>query len=175
MIWYRCFVHRHSTIPSDTRGISMIGGKNPNGRKLPNSRLWRENRKKWSSNSGTMNRSIDQTRRRSTPLSSSPNIAKPLHAGHLRSTLLGQFIATIHERFGHEVYRLNYLGDWGTQYGRRSLPRLLQNSAIVFVGRLAVGFVKFGSDEELNKHALKHLLDVTGAEESISSHDYTVV
>jgi arginyl-tRNA synthetase len=48
---------------------------------------------------------------------SSPNIAKPLHAGHLRSTLLGQFIATMHERFGHSVYRLNYLGDWGTQYG----------------------------------------------------------
>ncbi|CAF2411510.1 unnamed protein product [Rotaria sp. Silwood2] len=74
---------------------------------------------------------------------SSPNIAKPLHAGHLRSTLLGQFIATIHERFGHSVYRLNYLGDWGTQYGR-----------------LAVGFTKFGSDEELNKRPLMHLLDV---------------
>jgi arginyl-tRNA synthetase len=50
---------------------------------------------------------------------SSPNIAKPLHAGHLRSTLLGQFIATIHERFHHSVYRLNYLGDWGTQYGMK--------------------------------------------------------
>ncbi|CAF0888989.1 unnamed protein product [Rotaria sp. Silwood1] len=74
---------------------------------------------------------------------SSPNIAKPLHAGHLRSTLLGQFIATIHERFGHSVYRLNYLGDWGTQYGR-----------------LAVGFSKFGSYEELNKRPLMHLLDI---------------
>ncbi|CAM4769536.1 unnamed protein product [Rotaria magnacalcarata] len=74
---------------------------------------------------------------------SSPNIAKPLHAGHLRSTLVGQFISTIHERFGHSVYRLNYLGDWGTQYGL-----------------LAVGFSKFGSYDELNKHPLKHLLDV---------------
>ncbi|CAF0991269.1 unnamed protein product [Rotaria sordida] len=74
---------------------------------------------------------------------SSPNIAKPLHAGHLRSTLLGQFIANIHERFGHSVYRLNYLGDWGTQYGR-----------------LAIGFLKFGSYEELNKHPLMHLLDI---------------
>ncbi|UJR21269.1 hypothetical protein I4U23_024363 [Adineta vaga] len=74
---------------------------------------------------------------------SSPNIAKPLHAGHLRSTLLGQFISTIHERFQHSVYRLNYLGDWGTQYGR-----------------LAVGFEKFGSYDELNKQALRHLLDV---------------
>jgi arginyl-tRNA synthetase len=54
-------------------------------------------------------------------LFSSPNIAKPLHAGHLRSTLLGQFIATIHERFGHSVYRLNYLGDWGTQYGTKTM------------------------------------------------------
>ncbi|CAF0844032.1 unnamed protein product [Adineta ricciae] len=74
---------------------------------------------------------------------SSPNIAKPLHAGHLRSTLLGQFVSIIHERFQHRVYRLNYLGDWGTQYGR-----------------LAVGFERFGSYEELRQHALKHLLDV---------------
>lgn len=49
---------------------------------------------------------------------SSPNIAKPFHAGHLRSTIIGAVLSNFHEAFGWKVTRLNYLGDWGTQYGQ---------------------------------------------------------
>ncbi|XP_026474893.1 uncharacterized protein LOC113378558 [Ctenocephalides felis] len=47
---------------------------------------------------------------------SSPNIAKPFHVGHLRSTIIGSFIANLKSFLGHDVIRLNYLGDWGTQF-----------------------------------------------------------
>lgn len=48
---------------------------------------------------------------------SSPNIAKEMHVGHLRSTILGDIVANLLERLGHEVVRLNHVGDWGTQFG----------------------------------------------------------
>lgn len=48
---------------------------------------------------------------------SSPNIAKEMHVGHLRSTIIGDCIARILEFQGHKVLRLNHVGDWGTQFG----------------------------------------------------------
>ena len=49
---------------------------------------------------------------------SSPNIAKPFHIGHMRSTIIGHSLARIFELLGYRVVRLNYLGDWGTQFGK---------------------------------------------------------
>ncbi|MFO1258911.1 MAG: arginine--tRNA ligase [Gammaproteobacteria bacterium] len=48
---------------------------------------------------------------------SSPNIAKEMHVGHLRSTIIGDAIARLFEFFEYDVLRLNHLGDWGTQFG----------------------------------------------------------
>ncbi|KAL4251407.1 class-I aminoacyl-tRNA synthetase family protein [Abortiporus biennis] len=74
---------------------------------------------------------------------SSPNIAKSFHVGHLRSTIIGAFLANLYKACGWEVISLNYLGDWGTQFGM-----------------IAVGFEKYGSQEELEKDAIKHLFNV---------------
>jgi arginyl-tRNA synthetase len=75
---------------------------------------------------------------------SSPNIAKPFHAGHLRSTIIGAVIANLHEAMGWKVTRLNYLGDWGTQYGL-----------------LSIGFDRYGDEEELERNPIMHLFDVS--------------
>jgi len=49
---------------------------------------------------------------------SSPNIAKPMHIGHLRSTIIGDALANVYKTLGYDVIRWNYLGDWGTAFGR---------------------------------------------------------
>lgn len=48
---------------------------------------------------------------------SSPNIAKEMHVGHMRSTILGETICRILEETGHTTFRINHVGDWGTQFG----------------------------------------------------------
>ncbi len=48
---------------------------------------------------------------------SAPNTAKEMHVGHLRSTIIGDALARILEFLGHDVLRLNHIGDWGTQFG----------------------------------------------------------
>ncbi len=47
----------------------------------------------------------------------SPNVAKPMHVGHIRSTALGDALARVAKFLGHEVIRDNHVGDWGTQFG----------------------------------------------------------
>ena len=74
---------------------------------------------------------------------SSPNIAKEFQVGHLRSTIVGAFLSNLYESVGWEVVRMNYLGDWGRQYGL-----------------LAVGWQRYGNEEAFQHDPIAHLFDV---------------
>lgn len=74
---------------------------------------------------------------------SSPNIAKPFHVGHLRSTIIGHSLCGIFERRGYTVRRLNHLGDWGKQFGE-----------------VITGFKRWGDPAELEARPLHHLFEV---------------
>ncbi|KAI0392202.1 arginyl-tRNA synthetase [Xylariaceae sp. FL0594] len=74
---------------------------------------------------------------------SSPNIAKPFHAGHLRSTIIGGFLSNLYKYAGWDVVRINYLGDWGKQYGI-----------------LAVGYERYGNEEALSQDPINHLFEI---------------
>jgi arginyl-tRNA synthetase len=73
---------------------------------------------------------------------SSPNMAKEMHVGHLRSTIIGDCLARVLQFLGHDVLRLNHIGDWGTQFGmllaylKEACPQALQENDSVSLGDL---------------------------------------
>ena len=72
---------------------------------------------------------------------SSPNIAKPMHIGHLRSTIIGEALANLYEALGYKIIRWNYLGDWGTQFGK-----------------LIAAYKLWGEKKEIEKNPISALL-----------------
>ncbi len=88
---------------------------------------------------------------------SSPNIAKEMHVGHLRSTIIGDCIARVLEFQGHDVLRLNHVGDWGTQFGmlitylKEVAPEALTTANAIDLGDLVAFYKKakarFDEDE----------------------------
>ena len=74
---------------------------------------------------------------------SSPNIAKPMHVGHFRATIIGDALANIHKALGYKVIRWNYLGDWGVQFGK-----------------LTAAYKMWGDAKKLKAEPIKHLLEL---------------
>ena len=74
---------------------------------------------------------------------SSPNIAKPFHIGHLRSTVIGQSIKNIYKFCGYNCVGVNHLGDWGTQFGK-----------------LIVAYKKWGSKEDIESRGIDALTEI---------------
>lgn len=74
---------------------------------------------------------------------SSPNVAKKFHAGHLRSTIIGGSLSNLYERSGFDVVRMNYLGDWGRQYGL-----------------LACGWKRYGDEEVVQRDPIGCLYEI---------------
>lgn len=74
---------------------------------------------------------------------SSPNIAKPFHIGHLRTTVIGACLAKIYEFMGYDVIRINHLGDYGTQFGK-----------------MIEGYKRWGNEYDLTDDPIKKLMDI---------------
>ncbi|MFB6277215.1 MAG: arginine--tRNA ligase [Halothece sp.] len=109
---------------------------------------------------------------------SSPNIAKEMHVGHLRSTIIGDCIARILEFRGHDVLRLNHVGDWGTQFGmliaylREAYPEALTKADALALGDLVTLYreakKRFDEDEQFQKTAREEVVKLQkGAEDSV--------
>ncbi|MCL2931740.1 MAG: arginine--tRNA ligase [Trichodesmium sp. MAG_R03] len=108
---------------------------------------------------------------------SSPNIAKEMHVGHLRSTIIGDSLARVLEFQGHHVLRLNHVGDWGTQFGilisylREAFPEALKTANVLEIGDL-VAFYKqskkrFDEDKDFQKKSRQEVVNLqTGVEDS---------
>jgi arginyl-tRNA synthetase len=109
---------------------------------------------------------------------SSPNIAKEMHVGHLRSTIIGDAIARILEFRGYDVLRLNHVGDWGTQFGmliaylREAYPEALTTADALDLGDLVSLYkkakVRFDEDIEFKQTARQEVVNLqAGAEDSL--------
>ncbi|KAF2956496.1 arginine--tRNA ligase [Marinitoga sp. 38H-ov] len=90
---------------------------------------------------------------------SSPNIAKPMHIGHLRSTVIGDSIKRIYRYLGYEVIGDNHLGDWGTQFGKLIVAYRLwldkENYEKDPIGEMERIYVKFEQESEKNPDLLE--------------------
>ena len=73
---------------------------------------------------------------------SSPNIAKPFHIGHIRTTVIGNSIYKIFDFLGYDTVRINHLGDYGTQFGK-----------------MIVAYRRWGNEEDVRREPIKTLLD----------------
>jgi len=101
---------------------------------------------------------------------SSPNIAKQMHVGHLRSTIIGESLSRLLEFAGHDVLRLNHVGDWGTQFGmliahlEDEFPNY--NTVVPPIADLQAFYKaskkRFDDDESFKKRAYQRVVELQG-------------
>ncbi|KAH0573147.1 Arginyl-tRNA synthetase [Spironucleus salmonicida] len=103
---------------------------------------------------------------------SSPNVAKSMHVGHLRSTIIGDSICRLNEYLGHKVYRINHLGDWGTQFGMliaHLKDNKLEDNECLPIEDLVMFYkeakVKFDQDAEFQSRAKLEVVTLQGGNE----------
>ncbi|MFO7630282.1 MAG: arginine--tRNA ligase, partial [Prochlorococcaceae cyanobacterium] len=105
---------------------------------------------------------------------SSPNIAKEMHVGHLRSTIIGDCLARVLEFRGHPVLRLNHVGDWGTQFGmlithlKQVAPEALNTADAVDLGDLVAFYrqakARFDADEAFQARSREEVVKLQGGD-----------
>jgi arginyl-tRNA synthetase len=105
---------------------------------------------------------------------SSPNIAKEMHVGHLRSTIIGDALARVLEFRGHPVLRLNHVGDWGTQFGmlithlKQVAPEALTMADAVDLGDLVSFYrqakARFDDDESFQTTSREEVVKLQGGD-----------
>jgi arginyl-tRNA synthetase len=105
---------------------------------------------------------------------SSPNIAKEMHVGHLRSTIIGDSLARVLEFRGHPVLRLNHVGDWGTQFGmmithlKQVAPEALETADAVDLGDLVAFYrqakQRFDDDEAFQATSREEVVKLQGGD-----------
>ena len=105
---------------------------------------------------------------------SSPNIAKEMHVGHLRSTIIGDSLARVLEFRGHPVLRLNHVGDWGTQFGmlithlKQVAPEALTTADAVDLGDLVAFYrqakARFDDDDAFQATSREEVVKLQGGD-----------
>mmetsp|Transcript_26193 Transcript_26193/g.33958 ORF Transcript_26193/g.33958 Transcript_26193/m.33958 type:complete len:658 (+) Transcript_26193:86-2059(+) len=111
---------------------------------------------------------------------SSPNIAKEMHVGHLRSTIIGDTLSRVLEFLGHDVLRLNHVGDWGTQFGmliaylKEVNPETLINPDTADIGDLVVFYkqakARFDEDDDFKTRSREEVVKLqSGDEENLKA------
>ncbi len=105
---------------------------------------------------------------------SSPNVAKELHVGHLRSTIIGDALARLFEFLGHDVLRLNHIGDWGTQFGmliaymQDAVPEALSGKIDAELPQLMTWYKeakkRFDEDPEFKKRSQLQVVRLQGGD-----------
>ena len=89
---------------------------------------------------------------------SAPNIAKPFHIGHLRSTVIGQALYNIYKYLGYNVTSINHLGDYGTQFGK-----------------LIEGYKRWGAEYDIENNPIDELMQIYVRINNLCKEDESVL